>query len=60
MKKGTKKTSGKEFDMKYIKKYIKLPAEKKLEWLEESNRFLRRITPKRAKQLNEELKKIGI
>ena len=60
MKKKIKRTSDNEFDVRYIKKYMKLPAEKKLEWLEEANIFLRTITPKRAKRLNEELKKIGI
>ena len=53
-----------EFEEKYynieeLKAYKKTPLSKKLEFLEEMNKFLNAITPEKSKKLWEKLKEEG-
>ncbi len=53
-----------EFELKYydineLKAYMRLPVSKKLQCLEEMNKFLDAFTPLENKKLQQELKNMG-
>ena len=48
-----------EFDIEDLRYYKKLSAKEKLEYLEQMNLFLLKITPKKSILINEKLRKEG-
>lgn len=48
-----------EFDIQDLKFYIKLSAKEKLEYLEQMNLFLLKITPQKSIAINDKLKDEG-
>lgn len=48
-----------EFDDNDLLLYMKLPAKKKLEHLEQMNRFLQKIRPARYKKISQQLAREG-
>lgn len=48
-----------EFDIEDMRYYLKLSAKEKLNYLEEMNNFLLKITPKNALEINQQLKDEG-
>jgi hypothetical protein len=52
-------TEEEEFDIEDLQHYRSLSAKEKLEYLEQMNLFLLKITPDRAKKRNEKLKDEG-
>jgi hypothetical protein len=57
--KSKKKKPAPEFNREDLLKYMRLPAAKKLEYLEKLNKFLSLTTPKRNKRIWEKLKHNG-
>lgn len=49
----------KEFDEDHLRRYMALSPEEKLRGLQEMNAFLAAVTPRKAKKIQEELKKRG-
>ena len=52
------KTSN-NFELDEIKRYMQLPAKKKLEYLEELNRFLSLAMPEKNKKIWRKLRELG-
>ncbi len=48
-----------EFDTADLLVYRQMTAREKLEYLERMNRFIQKITPPKAKELDEKLKREG-
>ena len=57
--KKTKNKKDEMFNLADIKAYMAMPAEDKLDWLEETAGFLRKITPAASKKIWEKLKTKG-
>ncbi len=53
------KSKAEEFDVDDLRVYSKMSPKEKLEYLERMNRFLQKITPPEAKEINEKLKEEG-
>ena len=48
-----------EYDIEALKRYMRLSAKKKLEYLEELNKFLSIATPEKNKKIWRKLKDMG-
>ena len=59
MKVSVRKIKGSEYDIEDLKRYMAIPAERKLQFLEEANAFFSRVMPRKNKVAWEKLKRAG-